>query len=166
MINSKKLTWGLLAFYVLALTWIIVFKFQFSLQGLDRFRNINLIPFGASTMNNGVIDFSEIRDNALAFVPYGVLVFTLAQRKAFLKMVAPIFLTSLFYEIVQYILGIGGSDITDLIANTTGGIVGIGIGFLMFRIFKDKAHKIVNIVALVAAILLFALMGMLLLSNS
>ena len=44
--KSKKLTLGLLIFYLVALTWIIVLKMQFPFSGnLPELRNINLIPF-------------------------------------------------------------------------------------------------------------------------
>ena len=163
--NSKKLTWGIFVLYFLSLTWIIIFKFQLSFQNLPQFRNINLIPFGSSTIINGTIDFSEIIWNALAFIPLGILVCVLGQRKSFIKIVIPIFLTSLFYETIQYVFAIGGSDITDLIANTLGGIIGIGVFFILLKIFKEKTHAIVNIVSLIAAILFIILIALLFLAN-
>lgn len=42
MLNSKKLTRGLLIVYLVALIWIIIFKMQLSFQGLPHLRNINL----------------------------------------------------------------------------------------------------------------------------
>ena len=163
--NSKKLTWGIFALYFLSLTWIILFKFQLSFQNLPQLRNINLIPFGGSTIINGTIDFSEIIWNALAFIPFGVLLCVLTQRKSFVKMITPIFLTSLFYETIQYVFAIGGSDITDIIANTLGGIIGIGIFFILLKAFKEKTHNIVNIVSLIAAILLIVSIALLFLAN-
>jgi len=164
--NSKKLTWGLLAIYLLALTWVILLKLQFSFETLDHLRNINLIPFGDSAITNGTIDFSEIIYNTLAFIPFGIFLCVLGQRKSLLKMVGIIFLTSLSYEILQYIFAIGGSDITDLIANTLGGVIGIGIFFFLLRIFKEKTCKIINIVSLIAAIFLILLIAVLLLVNA
>ena len=46
--KSKKVTFGLLIFYIMALVWIVLFKFQFSLGQLDHFRGVNLIPFAGS----------------------------------------------------------------------------------------------------------------------
>jgi glycopeptide antibiotics resistance protein len=43
--NQKKMTVGLLAVYLFALTWIIVFKMQFSFQGLPDFRGNQFNPF-------------------------------------------------------------------------------------------------------------------------
>lgn len=55
MLNSKKLTRGLLIVYLAALIWIIIFKMQLSFQGLPHLRNINLIPFAESMVTNGKI---------------------------------------------------------------------------------------------------------------
>lgn len=77
--KSKKVTLGLLAFYLLALAWIILLKFQFSFAALDRIRNINLIPFCESVIANGRIDFHEIILNVVAFVPFGVFAYALWQ---------------------------------------------------------------------------------------
>ena len=75
--KSKKVTFGLLIFYIMALVWIVLFKFQFSLGQLDHFRGVNLIPFAGSVIVNGKIDFSEIIQNGLAFVPFGILISSL-----------------------------------------------------------------------------------------
>lgn len=163
--QSKKLTKGLLILYLLALTWIIVFKLQFSFKDLDHLRGINLIPFQGSVIVNGKISFGEIYNNVIAFIPFGILLCALQQEKPFLKKVAPIFLTSLLFEIVQFVFAIGASDITDLIGNTLGGMIGMGIFFILSKIFKAKVNKVVNIVSLIGAIVLGMFVGLLLLVN-
>jgi Glycopeptide antibiotics resistance protein len=152
--QSKKLTQGLFVIYLLALTWIILFKLQFSFENLDHIRNINLIPFGGSVIVNGVIDFDEIINNAVAFIPFGVFMCMLQREKSFFQRIAPIFLASLFFETVQFIFAIGASDITDLITNTFGGVIGIGIFFIFSKIFKEKVYKVINIVSLIAAVVI------------
>lgn len=79
--KSKKLTAGLFAFYFLALTWIILFKMQFSWRDLPHLQGINLIPFGASLVVNGRMNLGEIIQNALAFVPFGIFMRVLLQKK-------------------------------------------------------------------------------------
>lgn len=37
------------------------------------------------------------------------------------------FSVTLLYEVVQYIFAIGASDITDLLGNTLGGVIGIAL---------------------------------------
>ena len=101
MLNSKKLTRGLLIVYLAALIWIIIFKMQLSFQGLPHLRNINLIPFAESMVTNGKTNYSEIINNVAAFIPFGIFMGMLLQGQAFFKKVAPVFLTSLAFEVIQ-----------------------------------------------------------------
>lgn len=61
--KSKKMTAGLLIFYLIALVWIILFKLGFSTADLPHIRNINLVPFAESLIVNGRLDVSEIIKN-------------------------------------------------------------------------------------------------------
>lgn len=158
--KSKKYTIGLFIFYLLLLTWIILFKVHFSLPSG---RSINLVPFGASAIINGKISYLEIIVNGLVFLPYGIFLCMLGNKKTFLKIVTPIFLTSFMYEVIQFIFHLGASDITDLIMNTLGGIVGIGFYFILHKIFKDKVCKILNILFTVVMVTLVGLIAMVLL---
>lgn len=163
--KSKKVTSGLLIFYIMALVWIILFKFQFSFGQLDHFRSINLIPFAGSVIVNGKVDFSEIIQNGLAFVPFGILISSLWKEKTVIMRIAPIFGVSLIFEILQFIFAVGASDITDLIMNTLGGMIGVGIYFLFFKIFKSKCDKFVNIISLGCAVFLFLFLAFVIVSN-
>ena len=163
--QSKKITKGLLIVYLLALTWIIIFKLQFSFKDIDHLRSVNLIPFRGSVIVNGTISFGEIYNNVFAFIPFGILLCALQQEKPFLKKFIPIFLISLFFETVQFVFAIGASDITDLLANTLGGVIGMGVFFILSKIFKAKVNKVVNIFSLIGAIILVMFIWLLLLSN-
>lgn len=163
--ESKKITKCLLAVYLLALAWMILFKAQLSVAGLPHFRSVNLIPFGASVVTNGTIDFDEIISNLLAFVPFGIFNGMLLEGKSFLKKIIPIFLTSLTFEVLQFIFAIGASDITDLLMNTAGGAVGIALVFGMAKILKSRTTKVLNILCLAGGVLLFLLIGLILIVN-
>ena len=80
-----------------------------------------------------------------------------------LKQISVGFFISLGIEVLQFILAIGATDITDLIGNTLGGIVGIGVFYLFSKVFKNKTNNIINILALIATILLIVLISILLL---
>ena len=159
VMKSKKLTLGLLIFYLIVLivlTWIIVFKMQFAFSGsLPEIRNINLIPFGGSLIVNGEISFSEIIKNALAFIPFGILI----------SVLWPIILTSFIFETLQFIFGIGASDITDIISNSLGGVIGIVITITISKIFKNNWQKIINVISLIGCIVLTLFITMLVLAN-
>jgi glycopeptide antibiotics resistance protein len=155
--NQNKITAGLFAIYLFALIWIIVFKMQFSFQGLPDFRKINLIPFAGSASVNNQIDFNEIIYNVFAFIPFGIYISMLKPSWSFLKKIAVIAGVSLLFEVLQFIFAIGASDITDLIGNTLGGIIGVGVYIVFCKLFGTKANKILNILTSLGVIFLVAL---------
>lgn len=111
----RRLTVASVAFYLLLLTWVILFKanmntiyFMFD----PDLRGLSLIP---------CFNARETILNVIAFIPLGVFVSLLKFRHPILTA----FSVSLFYEIMQYILAVGTADITDLITNTLGGVIGI-----------------------------------------
>ena len=123
MKKERKITIALLVIYLLILSWIILFKLQFSFSTLDHIRQINLIPFSDSVIANGRIDFDEIINNVIVFIPVGVYFSLLFRNKSFLKVIGSVLSISLAYETIQFIFAIGASDITDLICNTLGGLI-------------------------------------------
>jgi len=163
--ESKKITKVLFLFYLAGLTWIILFKMQFSRQELPAIRNINLVPFGQPAMTNGTTDFDEIIGNLLAFVPFGIFTGMLLEKRLFLIKVVPVFFTSLAFEAAQYIFAIGASDITDLLMNTAGGIIGIVLFIILSKLFKDKTAKIFNAICLAGAAFISVFIGITLIVN-
>lgn len=163
--KSKNITTGLLVFYLAALSWIIIFKMAFSAEQLPHLRSVNLIPFGESVIINGKLHFGELIQNLLAFVLYGVLLHTLWEDKSLFKQLLPIICTSLIFEVIQYVFSVGASDITDVIMNSAGGIVGIGIAIVIAKLSKEHRVQIINIVSLTGAVLLGGLIAMLILAN-
>ncbi|KKI91144.1 VanZ family protein [Bacillus sp. SA1-12] len=155
--NQNKITASLLAVYLFALTWIIVFKMQFSFQGLPDFREINLIPFAGSANVNHQIDFNEIIYNVLAFIPFGIYISMLKPNWSFLKKIKVIAVVSLLFEVLQFIFAIGASDITDFMGNTLGGIIGVGVYIVFCKQFSTKANKILNVLTSIGVIFLIAL---------
>lgn len=149
--RNNTLTCILFIIYVLALIWIVLFKLHFSFAEIDRVRDINLIPF----QDSAAIGANEIY-NILFFIPFGIYICMLKNKRFFIK-AAIIFCLSLSFEIIQFIFAIGRTDITDLLCNTLGGIIGIGIYELVFKILKCRTNKVLNIIALVltVGILLF-----------
>ncbi|WP_203248550.1 VanZ family protein [Sporosarcina beigongshangi] len=158
--NQNKITAGLLVVYLFVLTWIILFKMQFSFQDLRHFtdfRGINLIPFAGSVIKNNQIDIGEIIYNVLAFIPFGIYISMLKPRWSFLKKIVLIAGVSLLFEVLQFIFAIGGSDITDLMGNALGGIIGVGVYIVFCKLFRKKANKILNALASIGTICIFAL---------
>lgn len=66
--RTKVVTIALMVIYLVILTWIILFKMQFSIKDIGRFRSLNLIPFSESVIINGRMDFSEVYMNVIIIV--------------------------------------------------------------------------------------------------
>ncbi|EHL16400.1 hypothetical protein HMPREF9629_01240 [Peptoanaerobacter stomatis] len=163
--KSKKITLILMIFYLIALIWVIIFKLEFSIKELPQIRNINLIPFNQPSIVNGKADISEIVLNVLAFIPYGLFIHILMDEKSILKKLFIIFATSFIFELIQYIFAIGASDITDIISNTSGGIIGVVVSMFMEKLLRENWIKFINIVSTICAIILTAIIVILLLAN-
>lgn len=140
----------LFVFYLAALTWIILFKMAISFDTIDHgIRSLNLIPFKGAMITNGRINFSEIIDNILVFCPFGIYIGVLYRRWNLSEKVLSFFSVSLIYEVLQYIFAIGRSDITDVIMNTVGGIVGLIVYYFLSKICRNERKT--EIVVLVFA---------------
>lgn len=154
MKREQKLTLVLSVIYLILLTWIILFKTQFSFSALGHYRSINLIPFGASVITNGTVDLDEILNNLIVFIPVGLYLGMLQPAWSFGRQVLPILGLSLCYEAAQYLFAIGASDITDVITNTSGGIVGLLLLMVFRKFLQEKTGRVLSRLALAATILL------------
>lgn len=165
--NLKKSIYGLFIIYLIAVTWIILFKMELDISLLRNmnFRNINWIPFSEPLVVNGKVDVSEMILNTIVFIPFGIYLSMMKEKWNFIQKLLPMFGTSLLYEVMQYILAIGGSDITDLITNTLGGILGLGIYFLCFKLLGKNTIKVFYILAVTGTIFMVMLLGLLVIVN-
>ena len=161
--RQNNLTRILFAVYFIILVWILLFKMSFSIDELYKNRSINIIPFMGSVIVNGRVYISEIINNIVVFIPVGIYVCMLKKDWPILKKISVGFFISLGIEVLQFVLSIGATDITDLIGNTFGGMVGILVFYLFSKVFKNKTNNIINILALIATILLIVLISILLL---
>jgi glycopeptide antibiotics resistance protein len=101
---------------------------------------------------HGVLVLREIAYNILLFVPLGIYICMMRVDWPPLKKVIAIIGLTVAFEVVQFVFALGRSDITDILDNTLGGIIGIGIYALLLRLFKDRTMRIVNISALIATV--------------
>ena len=102
---------------------------------------MNLVPFIDVTFGRG--DFTrQLGLNIIMTIPFGFLLPLMKKENTkLLRVVFYTFLLSLGIEILQPLInGIRSSDITDIITNVTGGI----IGYIMYLIFKPLTTKILN----------------------
>jgi glycopeptide antibiotics resistance protein len=125
--------------YILFLIWLIFFKLQFNFSYINdhNARSLNLVPFGAPMRTNGSINKGEMILNCLFFVPLGLLLASTSGQKRFLPNLIIVFLFSVGAETLQYVFAIGASDITDVIMNTLGGLLGL----LLYAISRLVLNK-------------------------
>lgn len=64
-------------------------------------------------------------DNFVVFIPFGLLLGINFKQTDIWRKLVLIFGFSLVAEIIQFVLAIGATDITDVIANTLGGLAGL-----------------------------------------
>jgi glycopeptide antibiotics resistance protein len=158
---TNRLTTVLFTIYLIALSWILLFKLgvRFSYMGN---RRINLIPFSEPLILNGKIDVGEIILNVVIFVPLGIYAGILFERWIFGKKLFFFFLISLIVEVLQFILTVGAFDITDIITNTLGGIIGLMIFKAIEKALNSvKAQKFINIIAATGTVLMILLLVLL-----
>lgn len=162
---SKRITSILFLIYFIVLTWIILFKMSFTLTDLPHLRGVNLIPFAQSVIVNGKMDVTEIVQNMIAFIPFGVYMCMMREKAGFFGKVAPAACVSLIYEILQFVFAIGATDITDLIANTLGGIAGCFIYTVFLKVLGKKTNKVLNILAGIGTVGIVVFLGIIIAVN-
>jgi len=96
-----------------------------------------MTPFGEYFATNGRVDVAEVILNVLIFVPLGIYAGVLLREMKIRSKLLFFFLVSFSIEAVQYILRIGAFDITDLITNVFGGIIGLLIFSAIRWFFND-----------------------------
>lgn len=146
----------ILILYFVFLVWLIDFKLSADIPGFmssAHVTSLNLIPFESS---GGLF---EIGMNIVAFLPLGGLMAAASRKWRFDLQLLLILVTSLCLEAIQYIFAIGATDITDVINNTFGGLLGIGIFQLSRKIFGDRAATILAILFGLAVIVLGVLVS-------
>jgi glycopeptide antibiotics resistance protein len=150
--KNSVLTIVLFAIYAALLIGVILFKFPFSSEASSGGRVVNFIPFAGSFRANGVFRLDELVENVLIFVPLGVYLTMVRRGWSFAKKTLSIVGVTVAFEAIQYIFAIGRADITDVITNTIGGLVGIGLYAALARVFKNRANRVVNVVALILTV--------------
>ena len=153
--------------YCMVLIWIVLCKTAFSLDDILRLRcprSINLIPFYYAD-DVEKLHMREVILNVLTFVPLGLYLKMLGatgRRAVFCG-----FCISLGFELCQFALAIGASDVTDVITNTFGTFAGMCLYMLAGKIFSDKqkTDKIINVLAAVLLLIFFCFAVLVLVAN-
>ncbi|WP_256794270.1 VanZ family protein [Terrabacter sp. Ter38] len=114
----------LFAVYLVLLVWTVLWKLEVPWVGGDTM--VKLVPF-VRTHEAGPSAPVEVFVNLALFVPFGVYLGLLAPSRPWWAPVIVMAGASLALEVAQYVLAVGRSDTTDVIANTAGGLAGLGL---------------------------------------
>jgi len=157
----KLLSKILSALYLLILLWLVLFKFSLNLSSVLDYqtRSLNLIPFTDASRDNlrGWIY------NVVIFIPFGLLLSVNLKQTNFWRKLACVFIFSLAIEIIQFVLMIGITDITDIITNTFGGFLGLVLYDLSNKyVDNKKTDRFIVVAGTILLILFILLLGILL----
>jgi glycopeptide antibiotics resistance protein len=158
--KPNQVTFGLFSVYLIALYWIIVLKFNITAYHDRVERTINMIPFREAVLFQSPVDWNDTLLNIIIFIPFGLYAGILWKRWSIGRKIALFFSASLAMETAQYILVVGAFDITDLINNTIGGILGLLTLTVLERAFQSTtgAQRFINMVCIVGTVLVFSLL--------
>ncbi len=145
--KADKFTIVLFIIYALLTLGVILFKLPFRVE--DSERAINLIPLRGSFTSDGALRLAEVIENILIFIPLGIFARMIKTNWTFAKRVLLIACVTVSLEAIQFIFAMGKSDITDVLGNTLGGLIGIGLYVLLSKIFKARTNKVVNTAVLI-----------------
>ena len=155
--RAEQLTKSLFAIYLIVMGWIILLKLGVQFSYTEE-RRINLIPFA-----NGYFTMMETIMNVVIFIPMGMFAGALFRNMLFGFKLFFFFLISLVLEGLQYVFKLGAFDITDLLTNTTGGVIGylLYLGFRGFFKTPLQAQKSFNLIVGAGTILIVTLLVLL-----
>ena len=147
----KALSRVLFGLYLLTLLWLLLFKISYDIPSIladHQTRSLNLVPF----VGWGHTGVSETVSNVITFIPFGLLLGLSNRSAALWRLLLIVFAFSVVVEALQFVLAIGTTDITDVITNTVGGLVGLMVYRLADKIIN---RKILDAVITVTGLVLF-----------
>lgn len=124
--RARAVLFLLFTVFLALLVWAVMWKFDLPWVGDGGSKPAKLVPFVA-TEHFGPSAPREVLANALLFLPFGLYVGALAGPRDWWRAVSGAAMLSLMFEIGQYVLGIGSADTTDLLMNTAGATLGVGL---------------------------------------
>ena len=153
---AKILSGSLFALYLMILLWLVLFKLRVDISSVFSYhhRSLNLIPFAAPSRVHGEIGYGEMIYNCFFFIPFGLLLSVNFKKIKFLPKLVLIMIFSVAVENIQYIFAIGATDITDVITNTLGGLIGLSLYALSNKyVNSEKLDRAINILGVVLFVL-------------
>lgn len=142
------------AVYLALLAWVVLWKLDVPWIGeaAGLARPIKLVPFVAAG-DDGASKPTEMLINLVLFAPFGLFAGALAPTWSWWKTGAAALATSLMLETVQHVISTGSFDITDLIVNTAGALIGWRVFVGIRRVSGERTSVVMFRVCVVVAAL-------------
>ena len=152
-LDGHVLLVALFAIYLVLLAWVVVWKLDVPYVGAAALlpRPIKLIPF-VPTGGAGASAPLEVLANLLLFVPFGLYLGLLVPMWRWWKVTGVLVVASLVLEATQYLSSTGSFDTTDIIVNTVGGLVGLGLLALARRRLQTRTAAVMTRVCLIGTV--------------
>lgn len=156
-LKSKGLTFVLLVIYLVILTWIVIAKMNWARLETANFTWLSnpsvLLHPGVSwgvinTTPYVYFNIAEVVLNIAFFIPFGVFMKLLNKNLGLFSIAFFGLFLSFCYEAIQYVFSIGFPDVTDLIDNTTGVILGFIVASFLKLVFRERVRIYSNIIIL------------------
>lgn len=153
----KQLYKTSLIVYLLFLLWLVLFKVSsdpLSVLTTYQSRSLNLLPFAGY----GAGGWREMIENLVVFVPLGLLLSINFKRLGIWQKLAYMFVFSVTVEIMQFVFAIGTTDVTDVIMNTLGGLLGVAAYGLVRKRMDSQKLNLVIVITLGVLLVAFTLL--------
>ncbi len=100
----------------------------------------NLVPFNGSGLDFRI----DLIINTILFMPFGFMISMKSKHniKSFLYLLIPL-ASSFIFEFTQYLFKLGAADVTDIIMNTVGSLIGFAVYYVWFKLKGNKADRII-----------------------
>lgn len=142
----------LFAVYLILLIWLVIWKLEVPSLETGGLRALKLVPFVASSGYAASAPL-EVIGNIVVFVPLGFYLGLLASTLPWWRAAGVIAVASVLMETTQYVLAVGRSDVTDVVANTLGGVIGLALGIPLRLILRGRPPAGVACIALIVTVL-------------
>ncbi|WP_141915450.1 VanZ family protein [Klugiella xanthotipulae] len=154
----------LCAIYLGTIVWIVLWKLETPWAGDETRRIIKLVPFVPSG-GAGASAPLEVLANLLLFIPFGVYLGLLARSWSVWRIASVVAGWSLALEVAEYVLAVGSSDITDVIVNTAGGLVGLGLLALVRFELQGQTTAVMTRVCAIGTVLVLTAAGLFIIAS-
>lgn len=133
----------------------IFILFAFLFLKAHSFQSINLVPFHTIAdylSNGGFFSLVNVLGNIVLFIPLGIYLILFNPNKSIVINTLESVLISVAVEVLQYFFKVGATDIDDIILNGVGGLIGVVIYKILFKIFKNKTKYVIGLTAIIVGV--------------